>query len=101
MTGAIPIPSDTTHTNVNARAFVSDRPAYIRSRQRLVNMAAIQPQQSFAMAKQFMSKRLDPEDVIRARAGGFVGAIDRGTPRRRAAAAARRSSSSAFFRSFA
>ena len=27
MTGAMPMPSDTTHTNVNARAFASDRPA--------------------------------------------------------------------------
>ena len=35
MTGAMPIPSDTTHTNVNARAFASDRPACTRSRQRV------------------------------------------------------------------
>jgi hypothetical protein len=27
MTGTMPIPSDTTHTSVNARAFASDRPA--------------------------------------------------------------------------
>ena len=27
MTGVMPIPSDTTHTNVKARAFASERPA--------------------------------------------------------------------------
>jgi hypothetical protein len=27
ITGTMPMPNDTTHTNVNARAFVSDRPA--------------------------------------------------------------------------
>src|SRR6185503_20617471 len=41
MTGAMPIPSDTTHTKVNARAFASDRPAYTRSRQISVNMPPI------------------------------------------------------------
>jgi hypothetical protein len=41
MTGAMPIPSDTTHTNVNARAFARERPAYTRSRQIPVSIAAI------------------------------------------------------------
>ena len=42
MTGAMPIPSDTTQTNVNARAFASDRLAYTRSRQMPLNISTIQ-----------------------------------------------------------
>ena len=36
--GAMPMPRDTTHTNVNARALASDRPAYARSRQIPLNI---------------------------------------------------------------
>ena len=43
MTGAMPMPSDTTHTNVNARAFASDRPAITRSRQISVNRSMHSP----------------------------------------------------------
>jgi hypothetical protein len=38
MTGTIPMPSETTHTSVNARAFASDRPAWRRSRQIPLNI---------------------------------------------------------------
>jgi hypothetical protein len=41
MTGAMPMPSDTTQTNVNPRACASDRPACARSCQMLMNMPVI------------------------------------------------------------
>src|SRR4051812_6759201 len=46
MTGTMPMPSDTTHTNVNARAFVSDRPAWTRSRHTPVNIPTIEPRKT-------------------------------------------------------
>jgi hypothetical protein len=44
MTGAIPIPSDTIHTSVNARAFASERAACTRSLQILLNILRIESQ---------------------------------------------------------
>jgi hypothetical protein len=41
MIGAIPIPSDTIQTNVNARAFASDWPAYNKSAHILLNMRGL------------------------------------------------------------
>src|SRR5262249_26267769 len=42
MTGAIPIPSDTIHTNVNARAFASERVAQTKSFQAPLSMSTIE-----------------------------------------------------------
>src|SRR5262245_33145733 len=42
MTGTIPIPRDTIHTNVNARAFESERAAYTRSLQRPLSILNIE-----------------------------------------------------------
>ena len=57
MTGTMPIPSDTTHTNVNARAFASDRPAYTRSRQMPLNISGFNHRE-LCLAKQFVSAGL-------------------------------------------
>ena len=41
MTSAMPMPRDTTHTSVKARAFASDRTANVRSRQIPLNIACL------------------------------------------------------------